>query len=57
MTIEQALTILRQVARQFRGTLDDHQQVQAALACIDAELREDTPPAKVDDINEEEPQA
>lgn len=54
MTTEQAMTILRQIARQFRGTLDEHQQVQAALACIDAELQGGTPPAKVENINEQE---
>ena len=39
MTSEQAMTIILQIARQFRGTLDEHQQIQAALQCIDTALQ------------------
>lgn len=34
MTKEQAIEILKQVCAQFKGTLSEHQQIQAALAVI-----------------------
>lgn len=34
MTTEQAIDLVRQVCEQFKGTLADHQNIQAALIVI-----------------------
>ena len=43
MKPEQAIEILRDVAAQFRGTLKEHQTVQAALAVLDQSIQEPEP--------------
>ena len=38
MDIEQALQIVKNVTAEFKGTLQDHNQIQTALSTIEQEL-------------------
>jgi hypothetical protein len=38
MDLKQALAILADVCRQFRGTLTDHEKIQTALAAVAQEI-------------------
>jgi hypothetical protein len=53
MTPQKALEILREVASQFRGTLAEHQAVQAALSVIDNAVTEPNEETSATEGNDE----
>lgn len=40
MNLKEAMTIVNQVCTNYRGTLQEHQQIQSALQYINSKLKE-----------------
>jgi hypothetical protein len=53
MDIEKALTIIKNASSQYRGTLEDHNQIQQALIFIEQELSNKTKVKKDESVQKE----